>query len=395
MLYGGARSGKTFLLVACVVVRALRHPGSRHLIARLRFAHAKLSIWLDTLPKVIAAVAPAGSYTVAESDHYIRFKNGSEVWVDGLDDKDRVEKILGREYATIFFNEVSQIGYDTITTVATRLSQQVEGCTVRAYYDLNPTGKLHWANQVFIVGVQPDGTPTPEGYAYLRINPRDNAENLPEGYIDDVLAKLPEHKRKRFLDGEWADPEGVVFADWEEIDEIPERVKEHGTRAYGLDFGFSVDPAALVSLWYVEADDELYLDELIYQTGLTNQDLGRAMTDLIEPGIPVYADSAEPKSIEELRQQGYAIEGAAKGPDSVRAGIDWLLARRVCVTRRSVNIWNERGNYTWRMSPNGIRLPKPIDDFNHTMDAIRYGATEWIMRSRGRIAEWSAGALGL
>ncbi|GAF94168.1 unnamed protein product, partial [marine sediment metagenome] len=138
MAYGGARSGKTFALVYAIVDRAHKHPGSRHLIARLRFNHAKASIWLDTLPKVLQSYQL--KHTTNETDHYIKFTNGSEIWVDGLDDKDRVDKILGREYCTIFFNEISQMPYDTVTTVRTRLSQKVGDCIPKGYYDLNPLG---------------------------------------------------------------------------------------------------------------------------------------------------------------------------------------------------------------------------------------------------------------
>jgi len=393
MLVGGARSGKTYVYVSGEVYRAIKYPGSRHLIARLRFAHAKLSIWMDTLAKVLTDQVGSGGYTLNETDHFIRFSNGSEVWVDGLDDKTRVDKILGREYATIFFNEISQIPYDTVTTVLTRLSQKIEGCAPVAWYDLNPAGNLHWANQLFIKGVRPDGEPAGPGYAYMYINPYDNQDNLPDGYIAETLERLPEHKRKRFLLGEWSDPEGTIFTNWQHIDEIPEEVQLHSRRAYGLDFGFSVDPAAAVAV-YLNGDD-LYIDELVYGTGMTNATLATEMESHIDPEPTIYADSAEPKSIEEIRQLGFDIEGATKGPDSVRVGLDWLLSKTVYVTDRSINVWNEQANYTWRTNLSGQVQPKPIDDFNHAMDAVRYGCSDWIEALHGRVAEWSAEDLGL
>lgn len=395
MLYGGARSGKTFLLCAAIVARALLYPESRHLIARLRFAHAKLSIWLDTLPKVLRLMVPdARAYKMNESDHYVAFANGSEVWVDGLDDKDRVDKILGREYATIYANEISQISYDTITTVMTRLSQKVADCKNIAYYDLNPAGKGHWANQLFVHGLLPDGTAAPDGYAYLRINPVDNRPNLPEGFIEHTLEKLPENKRKRFLLGEWNDPEGTIFTNWDEVPEIPEEVRLHSRRAYGLDFGYSVDPAALVAI-YMNGDD-LWIDELLYDTSLTNQDLARELDRLTERGVFIYADSAEPKSIEELRRAGLDVEGAVKGPDSVNYGIDWLQGKRMHVTERSSNLIQELGNYTWKQSRDGLATSRPIDDFNHTIDALRYGCSEWMDDRLITIPQYiSADMLGL
>lgn len=390
MLYGGARSGKTLLFTSACVIRAMQYPKSRHLIARLRFSHAKASIWLDTLLKALEAYSHPRLYRRNESDHYVRFANDAELWIDGLDDKERVDKILGREYATIFFNEISQIPYDTVSTVVTRLAQRAESPTLgplrpMAYYDLNPAGQLHWANQLFIAGVQPDGNPTPPGYAQMRINPVDNAENLPDGFIENVLERLPDHKRRRFLLGEWSDPEGIIFTDWEMVDEIPEEVRKHARHAYGLDFGFSVDPAAAVELWM--NGDDLWVDELLYQTGLTNADIAAAVKPVLDPAVPIWADSAEPKSITEIAQHGIRIAGAKKGADSVRAGIDWLLSKRVHVTARSANIWAERANYCWRVGATGRAMAQPIDDYNHAMDAIRYGATEWIAHAVPIIAD--------
>lgn len=370
MLYGGARSGKTYLLLSAVVHRALRYPNSRHLVARLRFAYAKMSLWLDTLRSVLNDQIPPTSYSMNESDHYVKFNNGSEVWIDGLDDKDRVDKILGREYVTIYFNEISQIPYDTVTTVLTRLSQMIPDCIPKAYYDLNPAGNLHWAKRLFIDGITPDHEPVDKRYGYLLINPKDNEENLPPRYIDDILSKLPKHKRDRFRDGIWSDPEGTIFTEWKMITEIPDEVKLHSRRAYGLDFGFSVDPAALIDM-YINGDD-IWIDELLYSPGLTNQMLAACIKPLLDPNVLIYADSAEPKSIVELQREGLPVMGVSKGADSVRVGIDWLLSKTVHVTERSANIWNEQNNYTWKTDSSGRALPIAIDDFNHAIDAMRY-----------------------
>jgi phage terminase large subunit len=122
LLYGGSRSGKTFILVHALLVRASKAPGTRHLIVRHRFAHVKASIWYQTLPDVLKI----NGVRVQEnkSDWFMTLPNGSEIWVGGLDDKERVEKILGNEYSTVYFNEVSQIGYDSITVGLTRLAEK-------------------------------------------------------------------------------------------------------------------------------------------------------------------------------------------------------------------------------------------------------------------------------
>lgn len=373
MLYGGARSGKTYLLLMAVIVRALQAPGSRHLIARLRYAHARTSLWLDSLPKLLKDMGIEDKVEWKESDHYVQFANGSEIWVDGLDDRDRVDKILGREYATIYLNEVSQIPYPTVTTVLTRLAQNVKGLKNRAYFDCNPPSKHHWTYKLFIMGEDPETgeqVSNTDHYAYMRLNPADNSENLPEGYIEEVLEHLPEDKRRRFLLGEYGDSAGAIFTNWHTIDEIPEEVVRHSRRTIGLDFGFSVDPAACVDV-YLNGDD-IYLKELIYDKGMTNQQLADRIKLLGIQDVGIIADSAEPKSIHELKAAKIRVTGAEKGADSVRAGVDWLRSKRLHVTRDSLNLITELQEYVWSQKRDGNFEPKPIDDYNHAIDSIRY-----------------------
>jgi phage terminase large subunit len=122
MLFGGSRSGKTFLHVRNVIMRALKAPSSRHLIARFRFNHLKASIILDTFPKVMALCFPKVKYELSKTDWFVSFANGAEIWFVGLDDRDRTEKVLGLEFATIFLNECSQISWQSVQTILTRLA---------------------------------------------------------------------------------------------------------------------------------------------------------------------------------------------------------------------------------------------------------------------------------
>lgn len=203
MAYGGSRSGKTFGLVYAVVTRALKEP-SRHLIARYRFNHVKQSIIYDTLPAVMKLAYPNVPYEVSKTDWFAEFPNGSQIWFGGLDDKERVEKILGNEYATIYLNECSQIPERSKNTVKTRLAQKT-GLVNRMFYDCNPPSRRHWTYQDFIENPVPDS-------ACIRINPQDNQHNISEDYIK-LLEGLPEDQRKRFLLGEFADAvEGAYYS---------------------------------------------------------------------------------------------------------------------------------------------------------------------------------------
>lgn len=209
LIYGGSRSGKTFLLAYAIAVRAMSAPNSRHLIARLHNIDVRQAVMMDTWPKMMRACFPQIKYTENKTDQFVTFPNGAEVWFGGLDDKDRVDKILGKEFATIYVNESSQVAYATILTLLTRLAQvctKADGrpLPLKAYYDLNPVGKGHWTYREFIDGVRADNgekLDDPESRTYAVLNPADNPL-LSEAYIK-ILAGMPERYRKRFQLGEY------------------------------------------------------------------------------------------------------------------------------------------------------------------------------------------------
>lgn len=205
LIYGGSRAGKTFLICRQIAVRAIKAPGSRHIILRQRYNAARMSIWLDTLPAVMRLAFPQVNYKRHEQDGYIQLWNGSEIWIGGLDDKERVDKVLGREFATMFFNECSQIARSSVLVARTRLAQNVAGLRLKAYYDLNPCGDKHWTYREFVEHKSPEtgqALNDPSDYQHMVINPRDNVENLPAGYVASLEA-LPEKQRRRFFDGQY------------------------------------------------------------------------------------------------------------------------------------------------------------------------------------------------
>lgn len=215
MLFGGSRSGKTFLLTRNVVMRALKAPKSRHAILRFRFNAIKASVVFDTFPKVMQVCFPGVKYTLSKTDWFAEFENGSQIWFGGLDDKERVEKILGMEFATIYLNECSQIPQGSRDIAVTRLAQQVsqvigdeeKPLRPRMYYDCNPPSKNHWSYKLFVEKRDPDTkipVHTPSDYACFQINPQDNAENVSAGYLE-TLKNLSSRLQKRFLRGEFAD----------------------------------------------------------------------------------------------------------------------------------------------------------------------------------------------
>lgn len=216
MLFGGSRSGKTFLLVRAVVMRALKAANSRHVILRFRFNAVKASVVMDTFPKVMQLVFPGVPYRINKTDWFAEFDNGSQIWFAGLDDKERTEKILGMEFSTLYFNECSQIPWTSIGIAITRLAQKAEQEMVnrtkselkmRAYFDCNPPSKAHWSYRVFIEKRDPETKiphANPDDYASFQINPKDNRENLSSTYLER-LEGMSARLRRRFLDGNFAD----------------------------------------------------------------------------------------------------------------------------------------------------------------------------------------------
>lgn len=241
MLFGGSRSGKTFLAVYAIVIRALKASGSRHAILRFRFNAVKASVVFDTFPKVMALCFPTVRYQINKTDWFVTFDNKSEVWFGGLDDKERTEKILGQEYATIFLNECSQISWwASVGIVMTRLAQKCDQddgvpLSLRMYFDCNPPTKSHWTYKVFIQRIDPitkEPLANQALYGSVQMNPADNLDNLPGEYIES-LKGLPPHLRRRFYEGNFRDsnPNAIFPEDaldrWrvESMADVPEMVR--------------------------------------------------------------------------------------------------------------------------------------------------------------------------
>jgi len=219
LIYGGSRSGKTALLVGCIMDRALASPNSRHLIVRKEGSAAKRAIAKDTFPKVWG-LKYEGAHVPPWKDQmgYFLLPNGAEVWVGGLNDEKAMERILGNEYCTIYINEASEVTYSAFILLRSRLAQvckKTNGKELqqKIYADLNPTTRMHWTYRLWREGMDPqDDVPIVQSnYAYSVINPYDNIKNLSGDFLAD-LAALPARQRKRFLDGEYvSDDENAIW----------------------------------------------------------------------------------------------------------------------------------------------------------------------------------------
>ena len=209
MAFGGSRSGKTFEIVREILTIAAV-AGGRSAIFRRNFNAVKTAVFADTLPKVLKLCFPDVPVKVDRTDFYVSFPhNGAEIWTLGLDNKERVEKVLGKEFSVVYFNECSEISFDSVEVALTRLAEKTPLLARNiAFFDCNPPTKAHWTYKLFVEKKHPiTNAPltNPENYVAFQMNPRDNARNLSAQYLADMESSLSGKARRRFLLGEWAD----------------------------------------------------------------------------------------------------------------------------------------------------------------------------------------------
>jgi PBSX family phage terminase large subunit len=370
LLFGGSRSGKTTVLVMVLVFRSLAYPGSRHLICRYRAKDARSSVLRETLLPALNTTIGASGYSYLAHESMITLFNGSEIWIGGLGDREQADKILGHEYNTIYFNEISQLSYAAVTTAYSRLAMNVPGCRNLFLYDCNPGSPLHWAYKVFIRKQQfLTGEPLikPELYASMILNPEDNKEHLPGDYISDILDALPEKQRARFRDGLWVKAEGVIYEKFEERMILrPEELPEHFDRlAAGQDFGLNITNVKIGI-----AGDRIYVLADCGSYNMTTKSFNAELEargwfgkDGAYEDFPVYCDPAGGERIQE-------ITNGVKANNSVEAGIDYLNAKiernQFFVASTCTGVLSEIWDYCRDEDGEIVKVN------DHFMDALRY-----------------------
>jgi len=298
LLYGGSRSGKTFLLVRAIVIRAIASAESSHVILRYRFNQAKTKIGLKTFPEVMSLCFPDIEYGIDKTDWYFTLPNGSTIWLGGLDEKERTEKILGEEHSTIYLNECSQIPYSSRNLALTRLAQKTTytygGKTnelrLKMFYDCNPPTIAHWSYKLFFDHTEPTSKQLLDKslFANMQMNPVDNLENLADNYLG-TLNQLPARQKVRFLDGNFSSLGGDYLWNiedlekWRTFKDIPDMQR----------IVVAIDPSG------VENDDEDAVGDAIgiIVAGLGTDGNGYVIEDL--------TIKASPKTWGEIAVQAY------------------------------------------------------------------------------------------
>ena len=260
LFYGGARSGKTDVILTWLCVQAVKYPGARILMARRTRIAAAKSLWSDSLVKMLRG---RSDFKMLESDLEIRHSNGSLIRVDGFDDQERVDKILGTEYLHIFFNEATQISWPTVQTVLSRLAQVVPGApSHKAIFDCNPKSQRHWLYKAGILHQHPetgDALLDADAWSALHWTPQDNPY-LSKDFLETLKA-MTGPQRRRMLDGVWCEGGGAVYEEFDEEIHVHKGSMPAGWERWdkvrGIDFGYT-NP--FVCLWgAIDPDGRLWI----------------------------------------------------------------------------------------------------------------------------------------
>lgn len=284
-----------------------------------------------------------------------QFETGSKIEFFSAD---QPGKVRGPRRDRLFLNEANNVPYETFDQLEVRTKEYV-------FMDWNPTNQFWFYDQVA----------NRTDIEHLILTYRDN-----EALSSEIIASIEQRKERKgwwqvYGEGQLGEVEGKIYRDWAIIDDIPHVAR---LERYGLDFGYTNDPSAICAVYHYNGG--YILDEVLFQKGMSNKQLADIIKNQPQPQVLIVADSAEPKSIDEIKSYGLNITGAEKGEDSVRNGIQLVQDQRISVTKRSINIIKEYRNYLWETDKNGTILNVPEHIFSHSMDAIRYALASIIKK---------------
>lgn len=342
---GGTGASKTVSIMLILIDYAQTHPGKLISVTSETLPHLKRGARRDFL-NIMQGHNYFEEARWNRTDSIYTFENDAAIEFFSADN---AYKVRGPRRDVLFVNEANNISYETYNQLEIRTNDII-------WLDWNPVQEF-W----FYTDVKPDN---PE-VDFLTLTYKDN-EALPDTIVKSIESRRSnEQWFKVYGLGELGVAEGRIYKDWEVISSIPHEAR---LERYGVDFGYTNDPTAIIAVYYYNGG--YILDEVAYQKGLSNKQIADII--LSKQQALTIADSAEPKSIDEIRSYGVSILPASKGQDSIRNGIQAIQNQRISVTARSLNLLKEYRNYLWETNSDGTTVNVPIDIFNHAMDAIRY-----------------------
>ena len=351
---GGTSAGKTYAILPILIHIAASNPLTEISVVAESIPHLKRGAMKD-FKKILAETERWHESLWNASDFKYTFPNGSQIEFFSADND---AKLRGARRDWLYMNECNNMTFHSYTELASRTKQGV-------YLDWNPTNTFWFHNELL----------NDKDVDFLTINYTDN-EACPESALNFILkAKEKAEQGNAFWQnwykvyglGEIGNLEGVIFNNWQQIDKIPVDAKLIGI---GCDFGYTNDPTALIEVYTYNG--RRYVNELMYRSGMLNSDIAK----ILPRNVITYADSSEPKSIDEIKRYGIMIKGVTKGKDSIKYGIDVMQQQEYFVTSQSENLIKELRSYSWDKDKEGKKLNRPIEYFNHAIDALRYHEME-------------------
>ena len=350
---GGSSAGKTFGIIPIEIDYAIKNPLTETSIVAESIPHLKRGAIRD-FKKIMAFTNRWNDDNWNASDFRYTFSNGSFIEFFSAENS---AKLRGARRDRLYINECNNIDFNSYTELAMRTKKSI-------FLDWNPSNEFWFHTELM----------NEDNVDFIILNYKDN-EAAPDSAVEFIekakeKAKTSDYWRNWYNVyglGEIGSLQGVVFNNWKLIDTIPPEARLIGI---GLDFGYSVDPTAIVQVYTYNG--QRIVKELAYRTGMLNTDIARELPK----NVPVYADSAEPKSIEEIRRHGITIKGVTKGKDSINYGIDVMQRQEYLVTSDSTNLIKELRAYCWDTDKTGVRLNKPAGGNDHIIDALRYHEME-------------------
>lgn len=347
---GGTSSGKTYSIILALAMYMKQNPGVICSVVSCTYPHLKRGAMRDFLG-IMDKVGGLSKWNQSDCVGHI---NGGIMEFFSADNDG---KVRGGKRDILFINEANLINYERYRQLSIRTGKTV-------IIDFNPVSEF-WFHTYVLPTIQANDILFKR--TTYHHNPRASEKIIRE---IESLKDIDEQLYLVYGLGKTGSITGLVFPSFEVVDEFPKDAKK---QAIGLDFGFTNDPTAIIRIGFLHGD--LYLQELVYDTNLTNPDISQRLKQLnVGYKEEIYADSAEPKSIEELRRMGWNIRGAAKR--DVNFGLDIMRRYKLKVTKDSLNLAKELRNYVWKEGANGKKLNTPIDAFNHGIDAARYACIE-------------------
>jgi phage terminase large subunit len=345
LLQGGTRSGKTFSTIYYLIWICDNYKGLEIDIVRDTFTALKSTVWKD-FKSVLVRHNLYSPFNHNKTDKIYNL-NGNIISYYGADDPG---KIHGRSRDILWLNEANQLDEETVDQLFPRTRHRV-------IMDYNPALPLeHWLDPYIIE------------YPPVITTYNDNPHLTAAQILDIERKRDNQYWWSVYGTGERAKPVGAIFSNWE-VGEFDESLPY----VIGMDFGFSRDPDTMLMVAIDKKRMTLYCKELLYSNSHSTNELIQIIGDLVEDKKTlIVADSAEPRTIEDIRQEGFNISGAKKGPDSIRNGIKKLMNYTIIVDKDSKNMVLEMTNYCWHNK----KSETPIDDYNHLIDPLRYALEE-------------------